>query len=330
MKVGELRTAFVLLSMLAVIPVLHDATAHPATSAPARETSTLIETLRHAQAHPPVPSTPRLAEHRGQHALWSMKGRRNTLYLLGSIHFLPTDEPLPAAIEAAYHQADALVMEIDMDDLDAHDTQQALLELGLLPPGRSLQEQLGPQAHAAVAAAARELGLDPVLLNPLRPWMAAMTLIQQHFARRGLDARAGIEQRLTTWARRDRKPIEGLETLQQQLGYLADLPETQQVEFLMYSVEDFERVDRDLDELLSAWRQGDLQTLERLLAEGFEAYPDLYRPLTIERNHRWLPNIEALLESEQDYLVVVGTLHLVGPDSVVALLRSKGYAVRQH
>lgn len=101
--------------------------------------------------------------------MWSVKGPRNTLYLLGSIHFLPPDEPLPAVMDAAYARAGRLVMEIDMDDLHAQDTQRTLRELGLLPPGQSLEQRLGPQAYAAIGAAARELGLDPALLNPLRP-----------------------------------------------------------------------------------------------------------------------------------------------------------------
>jgi len=326
----KLRAAFVLLSMLTAIPALHDAAAHPPAPAPSHAASIQIEPALHRTQIPaatPVALQP--VKHEARHALWSVKGRRNTLYLLGSIHFLPPDEPLPAVMDAAYARAGRLVMEIDMDDLDAQDTQRILRELGLLPPGQSLAQRLEPQAYAAIGAAARELGLNPALLNPLRPWMAAMVLIQQHFTRMGLDSAAGIEQRLALRARHDHKPIEGLETLHQQLSYLANLPEPLQIEFLMYSVEDFERVDRDLDELLSAWRQGDIRTLERLLAEGFEAYPDLYRPLTIERNHRWLASIEALLEDDEDCLLVVGALHLVGPDSIVALLRSRGHSVQR-
>jgi hypothetical protein len=36
-----------------------------------------------------------------------------------------------------------------------------------------------------------------------------------------------------------------------------------------------------------------------------------------------------LLDDRDDYLVVVGALHLVGPDSVVELLAKRGYAVVQ-
>jgi uncharacterized protein len=265
-----------------------------------------------------------------RHSLWSVQGRTNTLYLLGSVHFLKPSEQLPAVVDEAYQQAEALLMEIDMDDLDPADMQAAAFELGLLPSGQTLEQRLGPELHAKVAAKAREVGLDPALLNRFQPWLAAMTLVQLHLVKLGLDPNAGVEQRLTARAVSDSKPIEGLETLRQQLGMLAALPEEQQREFLLYSVEDTERATREIDQMLTAWRRGDAQALEELLAEGLKDYPDLYRPLTVERNRRWIARIEQLLDDREDYLIVVGTLHLVGTDSVLELLARKGHKVRQH
>ncbi|MGH8177585.1 MAG: TraB/GumN family protein [Steroidobacter sp.] len=262
--------------------------------------------------------------------LWSLEGKTNTVYLLGSVHFLSPSEKLPAAADAAYLDAEKLIMEIDMDDLDPIEMQQATLELGLLPPDESLEKHLGADTYAKVAAKARELGVDPALLNRFRPWFAAMTLVQMHLVKMGLDPNSGVEKRLTARAGADRKSIEGLETLREQLGLLASLPDAQQREFLLYSVEDTERAVREVDALLAAWRRGDSQVLADLLSEGFEEYPDLYRPLTVERNRKWLPVIEGLLDDEYDYLVVVGTLHLVGENSVVELLQKQGHEVRQH
>lgn len=265
-----------------------------------------------------------------RHSLWSLQGKHNTVYLLGSVHFLSKSEPLPAVVDQAYSDAEALVMEIDMDDLDPTEMQQLTLELGVLPPQQSLEAQLGPEAYARVAAKARELGIDPAMLNRLRPWFAAMTFVQLHLLKMGLDPNSGVEQRLTARAVRDRKPIDGLETLRQQLGMLASLPDDQQREFLLYSVEDAERATREIDELIAAWRRGDAPALAKLLAEGFEEYPDLYRPLTVDRNRQWLARLERLLDSPDDYLVVVGTLHLVGEDSLIELLEKHGHRVTQH
>ena len=204
------------------------------------------------------------------------------------------------------------------------------MSLGLLPEDRTLQAEVGTDAYSKAAAQAKDLGLDPSVLNRFRPWLAAMTLVQLQLMKQGLDPSSGVEQRLVTWARKDRKEITGLETLQQQLGLLANLPAKQQREFLLYSVEDAEHASEEVETLISAWRGGDVRGLERVLTDGFDKYPDLYRPLTIERNQRWLGQVEELLDDRDDYLIVVGTLHLIGKGSLVELLERRGHTVVQH
>jgi uncharacterized protein YbaP (TraB family) len=264
------------------------------------------------------------------HSLWSLKGKTNTVYLLGSVHFLNESEKLPAVLDEAYKNAEVLLMEIDMDDLDPAETQQVTLELGMQPAGQSLEQQLGKPTYARLSTRAQEVGIDPALLNRFKPWFAAMTLVQLQLVKLGLAATSGVEQRFTTRAVADKKPIHGLETLREQLSMLAGLPDRQQREFLLYSIDDADRMAEELDELLSAWRRGDSKALADLLAEGFEQYPDLYRPLTVDRNRRWVSQVEALLDDREDYLVIVGTLHLVGKDSLIDLLEGKGHDIIQH
>ncbi|MDY6945400.1 MAG: TraB/GumN family protein [Pseudomonadota bacterium] len=271
-----------------------------------------------------------LAADQQHHSLWSLKGKTNTVYLLGSVHFLSESEKLPAALDEAYRNSEVLLMEIDMDDLDPVQTQQITLELGMLPAGQSLEQQLGKPTYARLVARAQEVGVDPERLNRFKPWFAAMTLVQLQLLKMGLAPTSGIEHRFTARAVADKKPIHGLETLREQLGMLAGLPDEQQREFLLYSIDDADRIAEEIDELLSAWRVGDTRKLAALLAEGFQQYPDLYRPLTTERNRRWVGQVEDLLDDRDDYLVVVGTLHLVGKDSLIELLRAKGHRIIQH
>ena len=263
------------------------------------------------------------------HILWSLQGKTNKVYLLGSVHLMKESETLPAAIDAAYADAEKLVMEIDMDDLDPAEMQQAVTDLAALPEGQTLQQLLGAQTYDKFAAKSRELGVQPEMLDRFRPWFAAITLVQLQLMKMGLDPESGVERRLTRRAVADKKPIEGLETAREQLEILARLPEKQQREFLLYSVEDAERMTQEVDELVGAWRSGDATQMAKLLQEGFDEYPDLYRPLTVDRNRKWIPQIEQLLDDRDDYLVVVGALHLVGKDSVIDLLERKGHKVKQ-
>ena len=271
-----------------------------------------------------------LAAEPQRHSLWSLQGKSNTIYLLGSVHFLNPTENLPEALQAAYEDAETLMMEIDMDDLDPLEVQQVALELGMLPEGRTLEMEVGAETYAQVAAKAKQLGIEPKMLERFRPWFAALTLVQLHLIKMGLDPNSGVEQRFTALAGRDGKEILGLESLREQLGILAGLAPEQQREFLVYSVEDSERATKEIDRMLKAWRSGDVDALDELLTEGMEKYPKVYRSLTVESNRRWIASIEPLLQHKDDYLIVVGTLHLVGNDSVVELLEAKGHRVKQH
>jgi uncharacterized protein len=267
----------------------------------------------------------------GRNILWAVKGKQNTVYLLGSVHVLrPGDAALPAAAEHAFDDAERLVMEIDLDDVGADPLAMAteMQQAALLPEGQTLRGVLGSD-YAAIDERARKAGLDLEALDAFAPWFVAISLLDVELASRGFSPEYGIEQTLTTRAIEEHKPIEGLETAAQQFQMLADMPLAQQKRFLVMTLDESANLDRELDELMRAWRSGDTAALARLLSKEFGQFPDLYRRLTVDRNRAWVGRLAGLLDDRDDYLVVVGALHLVGPESVVDLLRQRGYAVTQ-
>ena len=87
-----------------------------------------------------------------------------------------------------------------------------------------------------------------------------------------------------------------------------------------------------LDELHDEWRRGDADALEKKLTVEFKgAYGSLYQRINVDRNQAWIPQIARLLDDSHsdDALVVVGTMHLLGPDGLVSQLQSKGYRVER-
>jgi uncharacterized protein YbaP (TraB family) len=269
----------------------------------------------------------------GRSVLWTVHGEHNSVYLLGSIHVLRAgDAGLPAAAEAAYDDAERLVMEIDLDDptiVDPVAMAQQMQRHALLPPGQTLQSVLGAD-YEAVAARLTEAGLQPALVERFAPWFVGMLLLQVEVAKRGFDPAHGIEQQVADRAVADGKPITGLETPADQFAVLGGLSLSDQKRFLMMTLEETESTDERLETLLGAWRSGDTDALASTLSEEFEAFPELYRPLTEDRNRAWVKQLEALLDERDDYLVVVGALHLVGRHNVVDLLRERGHRVTRH
>jgi len=291
-----------------------------------RRLATLLATAALAAAPAPTDAAERSV-------VWSVRGEHNTVYLFGSIHVLrPGDAGLPRAAEAAYDDAEQLVMEIDMDDPAVADPLAMAAQMqryAQLPAGQSLESVMGAD-YTAVAAYFRDAGLDAALLDGFAPWFVGMMALQLEVAKRGFDPAHGIEQQVTDRAVADRKPILGLETPADQFAVLAGLSLPEQKRFLLMTLEETESADARLDELLTAWRTGDTATLARVLSEEFDEFPELYRPLTEDRNRAWVEQLANLLDDRDDYLVVVGALHLVGRNSVVDLLRQRGYRVTQH
>ena len=269
----------------------------------------------------------------GRSVVWSVQGEHNTVYLFGSIHVLrPGDVGLPGAAEEAYRDAEQVVMEIDMDDPAVADPLALAAQMqrhAQLPAGQSLESLLGAD-YPTVAAYLRAAGLEPALLDGFAPWFVAMMVLQIEVAQRGFDPAHGIEQQVTERALADRKPILGLETPADQFAVLAGLSLPEQKRFLLMTLDETEQTDASLDRLLGAWRSGDTATLAQALSEEFEEFPELYRPLTEDRNRAWVEQLADLLDDRDDYLVVVGALHLVGRNSVIDLLRQRGYRITRH
>lgn len=262
--------------------------------------------------------------------LWQVEGATNSVYLLGSIHLLRAqDHPLPRAIDAAYSDAEIIVMELDMDDLDPVYTQAAFNEAGVLKDGRTLRDLMGEDLYAQAEAAAAAADIPLGMLDQSEPWLAAVTVELMVLYRIGFNPMLGIEMTMTNRATADGKPIEGLETVDEQLGFLDGLPLEAQREMLLQTLTQSAELGDSVEMLISAWRHGDTATLERELLSELEKQVDLHNALIVERNRRWADTIEEWLDDTEDYLVVVGALHLVGNDGVPALLERAGFEIEQ-
>lgn len=262
--------------------------------------------------------------------LWQLQGQHNVVYLLGSIHMLrPQDHPLPGVIDDAYREAEVLVMELDMDDMDPAVTQAAFNRAGLMTDGTSLRDLMGEAAYAEAERLAAEIDIPLDMLAQAEPWLAAMTIEMLLLYRVGFNPFLGIEMTMTTRAGTDGKPILGLESVEEQLSFLDNLSLEAQREMLLSALRQGATLEDTIDALILAWREGDTEALEDGLVSSIASQDELNRALVVERNRRWVTRILDLLDDDDDYLVVVGAMHLVGDDGVPRLLEERGTHIRQ-
>jgi uncharacterized protein YbaP (TraB family) len=264
------------------------------------------------------------------HSLWALHGKHNTVYLLGSIHVLRAqDYPLAPAVLQAYADAKALLMEVNLEDIDSAEVQSEMLASAMLPEGSTLPSILGPQRYAHATSLAHEVGVDLSSFDQFAPWFAAEAISQLQLMELGFQPQSGIEMYFLERARSDGKSIAGLETVHDQIALFEGLSMNEQSEYLVSSLEQAHELPKEVDDMVRAWQRGDTAWFESQLQSELGRDPALYQSVLAARNRKWIPKIEALLSGDKNYLVIVGTGHLVGRNSVIDLLKKDGVGATQ-
>ncbi len=268
---------------------------------------------------------PARADGDGDGLVWTLRGEHNTVYIAGSVHLLrPDGAPLPAPLERAYRDAESLLMEIDLDDLDPTAGARFTTTHAVYGADRSLRDVIGEARWQKTADLAQQIGLPLPVIERFEPWAVALLLSVAQLQQAGLSVEAGVEQQLARRASADAKPIAGLETMEQQLSLFDGLDEATQIRFLELTLDDAAAIAAQLDSIDAAWRAGREAELAQLLRDEYARFPELYELLVDRRNAAWIEPLRGLLARREDVLVVVGALHLVGDGSVIDLLRRAG------
>ena len=264
------------------------------------------------------------------HALWELHGKHNTVYLLGSIHVLrPSDYPLAPAMLKAYGDAKALFMEIDLNEIDSIKMQTELLASARLPEGKTLSGIMGDQRYKRAQALAQEVGIDLGIFDAFAPWFAAEAISQLQLQQLGFEPKSGVEMFFLDKARADGKAVTGLETVHDQIALFDAMSPDSQADYLISSLEEAHDLPKEAAAMVHAWAAGDTQWFADQLKSEIGRDPALYQSVLVARNRKWIPKIEALLNDDRNYLVIVGTGHLVGQGSVIDLLRKDGIEAAQ-
>jgi uncharacterized protein YbaP (TraB family) len=264
------------------------------------------------------------------HSLWELHGRHNTVYLLGSIHVLRlSDYPLAPALLEAYGNAKSVFMEVDLQEMSSPEVQAEMVTSAVLPDGKSLPEILGTERYGKAGALAHDVGVELSSFDQFAPWFAAEAISQLQLTQLGFQPESGVEMYFLERAHTDGKSVAGLETVHDQLALFENMPMETQAEYLVSSLEQAHDLPSVVDSMVRAWQRGDTQWFVSQLRSEFGKDPNLYQSVLVARNRKWVPKIEALLNDDKNYLVIVGTGHLVGPGSVVDLLKKDGIGATQ-
>jgi uncharacterized protein len=261
--------------------------------------------------------------------IWKVSGKQNAIYLVGSIHMLTKDYyPLNPALDAAFKESDLLVEEADLGEMGA-EAQLGILLRGRLPSDQTLDKVVSPETYAQVTKHVAGHGLPIELLRQFKPWMLALMIETFEWQKAGFDPSLGLDKHFYDRAQGDGKSIQGLESADYQISLFDGMTAQQQDRLLASTLKGIDTEMGSINKLTEAWKSGDAATVERIVLADLKEDPLMYQRLLVDRNQNWLPKLEALFTRGARSFVVVGAAHLVGPDGLLTLLKSKGYAVEQ-
>lgn len=258
--------------------------------------------------------------------LWRVQGPSSSHFLMGSVHLLPRSAyPLPQAFELAWQQTSGLVLETDLAALNDPVLQARLFGDGQSPNG--LATEIPAALYEQVRAALRAASLPDILCDAFRAWLCAMTLGVQGFLQAGMDPGLGLDQHFHQRALADGRPMQWLESPQEQIALFAGMPDDMARRFLAAAVADADRPELQPDALVRNWRANDQRAMLALVQRMEQETPGIHERLLAQRNHQWMRALEIRLGDSRPWLVVAGAAHFVGPQGLVEQLRARGYRV---
>ncbi|GAA0630060.1 TraB/GumN family protein [Brevundimonas kwangchunensis] len=273
-------------------------------------------------AAPAVREVPR-AEGAGP-ALWVIRDADSTIYLFGTVHVLrPTTAWGSEVVDRAFDSADQIWFEIsNPDDSSA---MMPLIQQHGISPQRPLSSLLTAAEMTELNAAAGAMGMQAAQVDMLRPWFAALTLSIAPLVKAGYDPQSGVELVLKGRAEAAGKPINGFETIDEQVRILAGLPEEEQLAFLRSTLETYDNAHEEIDGMVAAWASGDTTALKEQSVDKLkEDSQVVYDALLTNRNANWAGQIQEMLAGSGTAFIAVGAAHLVGDESVQSILAQRG------
>jgi uncharacterized protein len=260
---------------------------------------------------------------------WKVKSPSATAYLVGSIHLAKPDlYPLDPKLEAAFGSSSALVVEFDATR-EAEALAALMLQKATYPTGDTITKHVSQETLQKADLQLQKSGLGVPMFAQFKAWFLAQTIQVMELQRLGFSPEHGIDLYFLNKAKGQKKILE-LESPDSQIAMLNSFTDKEQEQFLLYTLNDIGNTEKNLKEILSCWKEGDPDRLEKFLTQSVKDTPELqsvYRKLIEDRNVTMAKHVDGYLKTQDTYFIVVGSAHLIGETGLLNLLKKAGYSV---
>lgn len=267
----------------------------------------------------------------GEGFMWKAESPTATAYLLGSIHIADKSVyPLADHITKAYESSDALVVEVNANEINPME----MMQLITITDGTTLKDAVGEDTYKELEAVFKKQEMPEMSYIRMKPAFAIMTAFAIKLAEEA-DVRQqdGIDFHFMQKAAGDNKPIDQLETMEFQINSLNRAFDSQPKEFYEYTKKTMDLSKDAIMKMLKYWKEGDVEGFGKFYFQSLaemKDFPEISEILIDERNVTMTEKIEELMKTDKTYFIVVGSGHLVGDNGIVNRLKKSGeYKVKR-
>jgi uncharacterized protein YbaP (TraB family) len=263
-------------------------------------------------------------------SVWKVTNNQHSLYIGGTIHVLtPNDYPLAKEYDLAYQASNKLIFETNMDVASSPEFGQKMMDQMMYSDGTTINKVLQPDTYKALAIHLSSRQIPMQAFASHKPTLLAISLTFIELEAMGYTSE-GVDMFFAHMAKAEGKEQGWLETPDEQLAFLAKLGGDDPNVIIEYTLKDIKKMPEMFAKLHSTWLAGDMQGMADVGITPFQdEYPIIYQDLLVSRNNNWLPKIVDMLNDTPIEFILVGALHLSGPDSVLAKLKAKGYKIEK-
>jgi uncharacterized protein len=259
----------------------------------------------------------------GKHCLWRVTNAKAPFYILGSIHRLrEQDYPLPKLVDQAIAQSQQFYFEYDFNRDD--EFERKLVAAAKLPRGVQIKDRVHAKTWDYLRTTARGGGTDWV---NLKGWAIAMFVldypVQERLSASGVDDYVWKKATARNCTRR------GLESVDEHVAVFGGMSDIESEAYLLQAIVYAAQHDTEARAMISAWKAGDTARLSSIQTPVVREAPGLHPRFLQWRNERWIPVIENAIKSGKPTMIVAGAAHFSGANSVLAMLRARGYQIEQ-
>jgi hypothetical protein len=257
-------------------------------------------------------------------AMWVVKDSDTTIYMFGTFHMLDGKRAwFNDEVKTAFDASNELVVEVKLPENPA-ELQPLIMKYAVDPGGKTLSQKLAPDVKAKLDKELAAIGLPPQMAESLEPWFISMTLTQVGAQKLGLKPEFGPESILSQAAKAGGKSVGELETAEFQIAMMDGIPESEQILGISQTIDKMDKIGETFEPMINAWATGDTEGLTRIMNEGVDKMPTLYKAMFVDRNAKWADWVGQRLQKPGTVFMAVGAGHLAGPDSVQSFLGKKG------